>query len=293
MERADWAIVARLSGVALLFAGWLAMLAARSSALSRDEIGTSLFLIGVAMLGVHAVLRRRLGPSPDAAVAALIAVVAVPAGLIEALWTTPSVRTGAFDVVEPGSVGTAFLVAAVVFAAAWWLGREPRWLLVVPVAVVAGVELHLASGSVTAVGGGGGSWSRFLVLLAAIGVLAGIARWAGHAEERNLLVAAALLVPAAFLSVPVGDGPSVIRDLTGVVFIAGMGLLASRCITPGIGFAILAVSALEVVSLAQHGRTVVPGLLILTLGAILVTAGTTLFSRTRDQRRRSGQPLEL
>jgi hypothetical protein len=293
MERPDWAIVARLSGVALLFAGWVAMLAARSGELSRDEIGTSLFLIGLALLGVHVVLRRRLGSSPDAAVAALIAVVAVPAGLIEVLWTTPSVRTGDFDVLEPGSVGTALLVAAALFAAAWWLGREPRWLFVVPVAVVAGVELHLTSGGLTAVGGGGGNWSRFLVLLAAIAALAGVARWAGHAEERNLLVAAALLVPPAFLSVPIADGPSVIRDLTGVVFIAGMGLLASRCITPGIGFAILAVSALEVVSLAQHGRSVVPGLLILALGATLVTAGTTFFSGARHQKKRSGQTLEL
>jgi hypothetical protein len=246
-----------------------------------------------ALLGVHVVLRRRLGSSPDAAVAALIAVVAVPAGLIEVLWTTPSVRTGDFDVVDPGSVGTALLVAAVLFATAWWLGREPRWLFVVPVAVVAGVELHLTSGSLTTVGGGGGNWSRFLVLLAAVAALAGVARWAGHAEERNLLVAAALLVPPAFLLVPIADGPSVIRDLTGVVFIAGMGLLASRCITPGIGFAILAVSALEVVSLAQHGRSVVPGLLVLALGATLVTAGATVFSGARHQRQRSGQTLEL
>ncbi|MDX6593708.1 MAG: hypothetical protein QOJ13_2904 [Gaiellales bacterium] len=292
MERADWALVARVTGVALLFAGWVAVLAARSAEMSRDGIGASLFLIGLAMLGVHVFLRRQLGASPDAAVATLFGIVAVPAGLTWVLWTTPSAATSDFDLVEPASVGSALLVSAAVFAVAWWLGREPRWLFVIPVVLVAGIELHLTSASLTDVGGGGGDWSRFLVLLAAIAGLVAVARHAGDTEERNLLVAAALLVPPAFVSVPIGDGPSVLRDLVGVAFLVGMGLLARRRITPGIGLAILVVSVLEVVSLAQHGRSVIPGLLVLLLGATLVIAGTTVFFGARHQKKQSGETLE-
>jgi len=275
MDRADSATVARLAGVALLFAGWVGVLAARTGEISRDAEGSLLFLIGVAMLGAHVLLRRQVGATPDAALAALFGVVSVPAGLVSVLWTTPDAPSGTFDVVDPDSVGSALLVSAVVFALAWVLGREPRWLFVTPIAAAAGVVLHVTSGGVAGAGGGG-DWPRFLVLLAAIAAVVVVARFAGRADQRNLFVAAALLVPAAFVSVPVADGPSALRDAVGVAFIAGMSVLAWRHTSPGVGFAVLALIFLEVVSLAQHGATVVPGLVLLLSGAILVTIATVV-----------------
>jgi hypothetical protein len=287
MERADWATVARLAGVSLLFTGWIAMLVARSGAMSRDAVGSLVFLIGVAMLAAHIALRRLGGRSPEAAIAALLGSVAVPGGLIAALWTAPAVEESPFDVVEPGSVGNALLISAVVFTAAWLLAREPRWLLLIPLVAVAGVQLRLTSAGVGELGGGGGDWPRFLVLLAAIAALVAVARRTPDAERRNLSIAAALLVPAAFLSVPVADGPSVARDVAGIAFLAGLAWPASRRASPGIGFAILATAALEVVSLNQHGDTVLPGLLVLAAGAALAAWGTAVFFGARHQKKRS------
>lgn len=291
MERADWATVARLAGVSLLFAGWVAVLVARSNAMSRDGVGASLFLIGIGMLALHVALGRLLGRSPDAAICALLGAAAVPAGLLAVLWTTPAVRASAFDIVEPASVGTALLMSAAVFAATWLLAREPRWLLVIPLAFVAGVELHLTSSSVTEVSGGGGDWPRFVVLLAAVGSLLLLGRAMPEAERRNLAVAASLLVPAAYISVPVADGPSVVRDVVGLAFLTCLAWIAWRRATPGIGFALLLVAGLEVVSLNQHGHSVVPGMLVLLIGASLVAAGTSVFFAARRGRSRS-TPLE-
>jgi hypothetical protein len=273
MDRAPSVAAARVAGVGLLFAGWLALLAERSNVMSRDQTGASLFTVGFAMLAVHVALRRRQPSSPEAAVAALFGVVAVPAGLLELFWRTPALQQSIADVVEPASVGKALTVSGFMFGLAWLLGREPRWLFVAPLALVAGIELQLTSGSLSGVGGGGGDWTRFLVLLAAVAALAGVSRAMRDAEQRNLLVAAALLVPAAYLSVPIGDGPSIVRDVAGVAFLAGMGLLAARWMTPGIGVAVLLVSLLEVVSLAQHGRSALPGIVALLAGGALTLSG--------------------
>ena len=117
------------------------------------------------------------------------------------------------------------------FAVAYALGRDARWLLVAPLALVGGIEVHLlGNGQITSFGSG--SWTRFLFLLAATVALAALASRVPAAERHNLLLAAAVLVPFTFISYPSG-GASVARDVIGAALLAGLTLVTWRRVTPG------------------------------------------------------------
>ena len=139
-------------------------------------------------------------------------------------------------------------------------------------ALVGGIELHLVgNGDLTV---GNGSWKRFLVLLAAASLLAALASRMPPAERHNLLLAAALLVPFAFLSYPWNGAGNVKHDLVGAALLAGLTLATWRRLTPGIAFAIVLTAAYEVFSLATHGASLVPAVLFATAGVILLLVGS-------------------
>src|SRR5262249_36244852 len=157
---------------------------------------------GLAMIALHVYVRRRPGEGfrSDASLAALVGAISVPSGLIALMWDSGIANTSVvlFFPISRDGIGNGLVVASGVFAAAYVLAREARWLLVAPLALVAGIEAHLlGSGQISSIGGG--SWTRFLFLLAASTVLTSAAGRAPGSERHNLLVAAALIVPFAFL----------------------------------------------------------------------------------------------
>jgi hypothetical protein len=158
------------------------------------------------------------------------------------------------DAASNALVATA-VIALVVFAA----GRQPRWLLLAPLALVAGIQFSLASGrSEPSVGGG--SWTRVVVFAVAIALLVGAGRRVRGAIERNLVIAAGLLAPFMLLSVPSGDG-AVLRDLIGGGMLVAFAVLVRDRLTPGTGGGLLLLALVEMGSLASHGATLAPGLI--------------------------------
>ena len=105
-------------------------------------------------------------------------------------------------------VANALLIGAGVYAAAFLLARQPRWLLAAALALVLGIELHLSAGfQVTLASRGGGDWTRFLVTLGAVALLVAAGRLLRGEEERNLLVAARPADAAGVLGDPGRDRP--------------------------------------------------------------------------------------
>ena len=267
---------ARLAGIVAWLVAFGSFLTARSNQLSRDQAGTISLVFGLTMIAAHVAVRRRPGAasgSSDASLAALIGALAVPAGLAALLWD-PGIANRSvlflFSLSRDG-IGNGLLLSAVVFIAAYALGRDARWLLAAPLATVAGVELRLAgNGSVSLAGGG--SWTRFLVLLAAIAALVAAASWLAGAERHNLLLAAALITPCAFASYP-SHGESVLRDIVGAALLAGLVLITWRRLSPGMGLAIVLLGAFEVASLSAGDRGLLPCALFALAGAVLLLVG--------------------
>jgi hypothetical protein len=159
-----------------------------------------------------------------------------------------------------------------VFVVAYALARDPRWLAIAPLAVVGGIEAHLVGGGEISTLGGG-SWTRFLFLLAALAVLVAVAGRLDGGERHNLLLAAALLVPFAFVSYPSG-GANRIRDLVGAALMAGLAVTTWRRLSPGIGFATVLLGVFEVVSLSRHGRGLTACVLFAVAGVALLVVGS-------------------
>jgi hypothetical protein len=84
------------------------------------------------------------------------------------------------------------------------------------------------------------------------------------------MVAAALLAPFAFQSVPVSSGRNGWRDLIGAAMLAALAVLLRRRVTPGAGFGVLLLALLEVTSLAGHGDSLGPAVLFGLAGAGLL-----------------------
>jgi hypothetical protein len=267
----------RLAGVAALFVALGAVLDAEPN-LSRTQAGTIALVFGLAMIAVHVVSRRtRPGDRPaDASLAALVAAITVPPGLIALMWDSGigNSSTLLFFPVSRDGIGNGLLVSSAVFAAAYVLAREARWLLIAPLALVTGIELHLLGGGDVS-SFGNGSWTRFLFLLAAVAVLVAVADRLAPAERHNLLLAAALIVPVAFLSYP-SDGASVVRDVLGAALLGGLALVTWRRMSPGIGVATVLMSSVEVSSLSKHGHPVGPAVLFGVVGVALLLMGGIL-----------------
>jgi len=267
---------ARLAGVAALFVALGALLTARSGDLSRDQAGTIALVFGLAMIALHVYVRRERtwdGSTADASLAALVATLTVPSGLTALMWDSGIGNRSAilFFGFSRDGTGNGLLVAAIVFGVAYWLARDARWLLIAPLALVAGIELHLlGGGDISPIGGG--SWTRFLVLLGASGTLAALAGRTAPAERHNLLLAAALIVPFAFISYPSG-GESVLRDVVGAALLAALALVTWRRMSPGIGFATVLLAGFEVASLSEHGTGLGPAALFAAAGVALLLLG--------------------
>jgi hypothetical protein len=268
---------ARLAGVAALFVAYGSLLTARSDDLSRHQAGAITLAFGLGMVAVHVAVRRRLapgGPSSDASLAALLGALAVPPGLIALLWDSGIGNSSFLYVlrISRDGTGNGLLISAAVFLVAYALARDPRWLAIAPLALVGGIEAHLVGGGEISTLGGG-SWTRFLLLLVAIAVLVAIAGRLDAGERHNLLLAAALLVPFAFVSYPSG-GASVARDLVGVALMAGLAVATWSRLSPGIGAATVLLGVFEVASLSRHGRGLTACLLFALAGAALLLFGS-------------------
>jgi hypothetical protein len=267
---------ARLAGVAALFVAFGSLLTARSNDLSRHQAGAITLAFGLGMVAVHVAARRRLSPgdrSSDASLAALLGALAVPPGLIALLWDAGIGNSSFVYLFRISRDGTAngLLISAAVFLIAYALARDPRWLAIAPLAVVGGIEAHLVGGGEISTLGGG-SWTRFLFLLVAIAVLVAVAGRLDTGERHNLLLAAALLVPFAFVSYPT-TGASLIRDLVGAALMAGLAITTWPKLSPGIGFATLLMGLFEVASLSRHGRGLTACVLFALAGAALLVLG--------------------
>jgi hypothetical protein len=265
--------------VAALVVAFGALLSAESNDLSRRQAGAIAVAFGLIMIALHVVvLRTRAdqGRPADASLAALVAALTVTPGLIALLWDSGiGNETGIFFFgFSRDGTGNGLIVSAVVFAVAYALARDARWLLIAPLVLVAGIEVRLlGNGEVTSFSSG--SWTRFLFLLAAIAALTVLASRVPAAERHNLLLAAALLVPFTFVSYPTG-GASTVRDLVGAALLAALALVTWPRLTPGIGFATVLMAMFEVGSLSEHGRSLGPAVLFAAAGVALLLAGGIL-----------------
>jgi hypothetical protein len=268
---------ARLAGVAALFVAFGSLLTARSNDLSRHQAGAIALAFGLGMVAVHVAVRRRLASgrrSSDASLAALLGALTVPLGLIALLWD-PGIGNSSFLYVfriSRDGTGNGLLISAVVFVVAYALARDARWLAIAPLALVGGIEAHLVGGGEISTLGGG-SWTRFGFLLAAIAVLVAVAGRLGSGERHNLLLAAALLAPFAFLSYP-SSGANTIRDLVGAALMAGLAVTTWHRLSPGIGFATVLLGAFEVASLSRHGHGLTACVLFALAGVALLVVGS-------------------
>jgi hypothetical protein len=263
----------RLLSAAALLVAVGSLLGARRDRWSAHEAGLALALFALAMIVLHLWSLRAAGAGPvpaDAQLAALLGAVATVPALLLLFWQRPGVDATQFLLfgVSNDAGSNAMLASAAVFLGAFALGRHPRWLLPLPLVLVAGIELRLTSGG--QVSAGDGDWTRFGVLLLAIAVVVAVARGLGGARERNLMVAAALLAPFAFQSVPVSSGRNGWRDLIGAAMLAALAVLLRRRVTPGAGFGVLLLALLEVTSLAGHGDSLGPAVLFGLAGAGLL-----------------------
>lgn len=254
-------VALRMAGLALLFVAFGSLLAAQRS-LTTHETGALVLAFCAVMTGAHLLTARP--PSRRAAesnLAALLAAATLPVGMLLVFWQRPGLDATVFLLfgVANGAASNALLATALVAVAAFAAGRQPRWLLLAPLALVAGIQFSLASGrSEPSVGDG--SWTRVAVFAISIAALVAGGRVVRGAVERNLLIAAGLLAPFMLLSVPGSDG-AVARDLIGVAMLIGFAAVVRDRLTPGTGAGLLLLALAEIGSLASHGATLMPGLL--------------------------------
>jgi len=280
MGRTDprWLPAARLAGAALVAVGAFDIVL-RGHSLSRNEDGAILLVAGAALLSLHVVLARRGGrDSTDALLAAALAVPFVPAGIALLAYSPPSAASflgSGGDILSPfrDAASAGLLVAAVAFAGAYALTRQPRWVLVVALAVGFGIELQSAAPIPIFFGTSTDRWTPAVILAVAAAVTVAAAwRVPWEAERRNLLVAAAIMLAAAAEARAFGGTADAGRDL----FLAGL-LAASAAIawwraTPGIAVAVIFTGGVLTISLSQ--RSGYFGVAAVLAGAALAAAAT-------------------
>jgi len=280
MGRIDprWLRAARLAGATLVAVGAFDIVL-RGHSLSRNEDGAILLLAGAALLSLHVVLARRGGrDSTDALLAAALAVPFVPAGIALLAYSPPSAASflgSGGDILSPfrDAASAGLLVAAVAFAGAYALTRQPRWVLVVALAVGFGIELQSAAPIPIFFGTSTDRWTPAVILAVAAAVTVAAAwRVPWEAERRNLLVAAAIMLAAAAEARAFGGTADAGRDL----FLAGL-LAASAAIawwraTPGIAVAVIFTGGVLTISLSQ--RSGYFGAAAVLAGAALAAAAT-------------------
>jgi hypothetical protein len=279
MGRIDlrWLRAARLAGATLVAVGAFDVVL-RGHSLSRNEDGAILLAAGAALLALHVVLARNDGrDSTDALLAAALAVPFIPAGVALLAYSPPSAASlfqSGGDVLSPfrDAASAGLLVAALAFAGAYVLTRQPRWVLVVALSVGFGAELQSAA-PIPIFGASTDSWTPALILVVAATVASALAWKApGDADRRNLLVAAAIMLAAASEARTFGGSTDAGRDL----FLAG--LLAAGVViawwraTPGIAVAIIFTGGALTVSLSE--RTGYVGVGAVVIGAALAGAAT-------------------
>jgi len=276
-------VAMRLAGLTALFVASVSLLAAERS-LTTHQAGALAVLLAAGMLAGH-VAWMRAGPggrpSAEARLSALLGAALLAPGLVLLFWQRAGIDATVLLLVAVSNQGAsralfALAAAAVAFYAA---GRHPRWLLLAPLALVGGVQFAISSGR-SDVSLGGGSWTRFVVFLAAIALLAGAGRAAGGAVERNLLIAATALAPFMFEAIP-GRGASVSAGLIGAGMIAGLVLVLRGRITIGTGLGLLVLALVVASSLAGYGRSKTPAILFGLAGAVLLAL--TYVRRGADQ----------
>ena len=280
MGRIDprWLRAARLAGATLAAVGAFDIVL-RGHSLSRNEDGAILLVAGAALLSLHVVLARRGGrDSTDALLAAALAVPFVPAGIALLAYSPPSAASflgSGGDILSPfrDAASAGLLVAAVAFAGAYALTRQPRWVLVVALAVGFGIELQSAAPIPIFFGTSTDRWTPAVILAVAAAVTVAAAwRVPWEAERRNLLVAAAIMLAAAAEARAFGGTADAGRDL----FLAGL-LAASAAIawwraTPGIAVAVIFTGGVLTISLSQ--RSGYFGVAAVLAGAALAAAAT-------------------
>jgi len=280
MGRIDprWLRAARLAGATLVAVGAFDIVL-RGHSLSRNEDGAILLVAGAALLSLHVVLARRGGrDSTDALLAAALAVPFVPAGIALLAYSPPSAASflgSGGDILSPfrDAASAGLLVAAVAFAGAYALTRQPRWVLVVALAVGFGIELQSAAPIPIFFGTSTDRWTPAVILAVAAAVTVAAAwRVPWEAERRNLLVAAAIMLAAAAEARAFGGTADAGRDL----FLAGL-LAASAAIawwraTPGIAVAVIFTGGVLTISLSQ--RSGYFGAAAVLAGAALAAAAT-------------------
>jgi hypothetical protein len=276
-------VAMRVAGLTALFVAAGSLLAAERS-LTAHQAGALAVLLAAGMLTAH-VAWMRAGPagrpSAEARLAGLFGLALLAPGLLLLFLQRPGLNETSFlffEVSNSGGSRTLFALAAAA-ASLYAAGRHPRWLLVAPLALVGGIQFAISSGRSEA-SLGGGSWTRFLIFLVAIGALAGAGRLAGGAVERNLLVAAAVLAPLMFEAVP-GRKGSLAAGLIGAAMLAGLAVVLRGRVTIGTGLGMLALALAVVSSVAAHGQSKTPAVVFALVGAALLA--TTYVRWAADQ----------
>ncbi len=257
--------VLRLCALVALFVCWGSYLEARGDDLGARTAG----LVTVGLLpaddrgpcGRIARGAARDDPPAEVDLAALLGAAPLVPGLVLLLWHHAGSGASVVFLYSFSNdvVANALLIGAGVYAAAFLLARQPRWLLAAALALVLGIELHLSAGfQVTLASRGGGDWARFLVTLAAVALLVAAGRLLRGEEERNLLVAAALLMPLAYSAIPVATGQDGVRAVVGAALLVAMAVAVRRELTVGMGFGLLVLGVLEIRALGSYGSSPAP-----------------------------------
>ena len=142
-----WLRAARIAGATLVAVGAFDVVL-RGHSLSRNEDGAILLAAGAALLALHVVLARSGDrDSADALLAAALAVPFIPVGVALLAYSPPSAASlfgSGGDILSPirDAASTGLFVAALAFAGAYALTRQPRWVLVVALAIGFGAEFR-------------------------------------------------------------------------------------------------------------------------------------------------------
>jgi hypothetical protein len=295
MGRIDprWLRAARIAGAALVAVGAFDVVL-RGHSLSRNEDGAILLAAGAALLALHVALTRREGRgSSDALLAAALAVPFIPVGVALLAYSPPSAASlfgSGGDILSPirDAASTGLFVAALAFAGAYALTRQPRWVLVVALAIGCGAEFQSAAPIPIFFGTSADSWTPAVILTVATAVAVGIAwKVPGEAERRNLLVAAAIMLAAASEARAFGGGADAGRDLFLAVLLAAGVAIAWWRTTPGIAVAVIFTGG--VLTLSLSNRTGYIGVAAIVVGAALAGAATVWSTRSPS----GGEPAAL
>jgi hypothetical protein len=265
---------ARLAGVALFALGAVDVVL-RGHSLSRNEEGAILLAAGVGLLGLHMVIVRLGGRrSSDALLAAALSVALVPIGVAVLAFSPP---TGSFggDPIQTfrDAASDGLIAAAVLYAVAYVLTREPRWVLVVALALGFGADLQSAA-PIPIFGTSSGSWTPALILCgaAAVAVVAALGWRTAASEQQNLLVAAAIMLAAASEARTFGGSADAVRDLFLLAILAAEVAIAWWRTTPGVAVALAVSGVTLAVSLSQRSGWI--GVVLAVIGAALAAAAT-------------------